>query len=92
VAGDDQRTESGGYQGKKGGEMVMDPPGQHVLARTNVMVNGTDGSIEARFTVALPASGRNIEGKWCSNILMERLPQLLLQSLVFSSLNGNHLR
>lgn len=89
--GDDQRTESGGYQGKKGGELTMEPPSQHVLPRTNVIVRD-DGSVEARFTCALPARGRSIEGAWAAKILCERLPHLISSSLVFAALDGQHLR
>lgn len=93
AAGDDQRVESGGWQGKKGGEITMEPPGQHVLARTNVMIDVRGGGgVEARFTVALPARGRSIEGQWCSKILLERLPDLVARSLLFSSLDAAHLR
>jgi hypothetical protein len=93
AAGDDQRIESGGWQGKKGGEITMEPPGQHVLARTNVMIDVRGGGgVEARFTVALPARGRSIEGQWCSKILLERLPDLVARSLLFSSLDAAHLR
>eukprot|EP00624_Nannochloropsis_granulata_P005967 evm.model.NODE_42480_length_25745_cov_44.081219.3 len=93
AAGDDQRIESGGWQGKKGGEITMEPPGQHVLARTNVMIDVRGGGgVEARFTVALPARGRSIEGQWCSKILLERLPDLVARSLLFSFLDAGHLR
>jgi hypothetical protein len=93
AAGDDQRVESGGWQGKKGGEITMEAPGQHVLARTNVIIDvGGGGGVEARFTVALPARGRSIEGLWCSKILLERLPDLVARSLLFSSLDAAHLR
>jgi hypothetical protein len=65
--------------------------GQHVLPRTSVMA-GADGSIEARFTVALPARGRSIEGQWCARILLERLPGLVARALVFPSLDAERLR
>jgi len=93
AAGDDQRVESGGWQGKKGGEITMEAPGQHVLARTSVIIDVRGGGwVEARFTVALPARGRSIEGLWCSKILLERLPDLVARSLLFSSLDAAHLR
>ncbi|CAN0599522.1 unnamed protein product, partial [Laminaria digitata] len=58
-AGADQRTQGGGWSGAKGGEITIDQPGQHVLERSSVVVSGGggDGSVEARFTVAMPAKG-----------------------------------
>lgn len=55
-AGADQRTQSGGWSGAKGGEITIDEPGQHILERTSVVVHD-DGAVEARFTVAMPARG-----------------------------------
>lgn len=68
-AGADQRTQSGGWSGAKGGEITIDRPGQHILERTSVIVNEKDGSVEARFTVAMPARGEargcRVHGYWC---------------------------
>jgi hypothetical protein len=55
-------------------------------------VDPHDGSIEARFTVALPARGRSIEGTWAARILLERLPALLHKALLFASLDATRLR
>ena len=44
-AGADRRTEEGGWQGPKGGELLIDCPGQHVLERSAVVVY--DDVIEA---------------------------------------------
>ena len=103
--GADQRTESagGGYHTAKGGELRMDCPGQHVLERTAVQVVSSieaatasgkvePGSLEARFTVALPARGRSIEGRWAARVLTETLPKLVSQALVFAALDGAVLR
>lgn len=56
-AGADQRTQSGGWSGAKGGEITIDEPGQHILERTSVGIKDGDGSVEARFTIAMPARG-----------------------------------
>lgn len=66
--------------------------GQHVLSRTSTLVSAADGSVEARFTVALPARGRSIEGQWCARILLDRVPALLTKALLYRSLNAEHLR
>ena len=74
-AGADRRTEEGGWQGPKGGELLIDAPGQHVLERSAVVV--TPEEIEARFTVALPARGRSVLGQWAASILSEVLPAVV---------------
>lgn len=43
-----------GWHGAKGGDVVVDVPGQYVLERTSVLVS-PEGAVEARFTVGLPA-------------------------------------
>ena len=75
AAGADRRTEEGGWQGPKGGELLIDTPGQHVLERSAVVV--TPDVIEARFTVALPARGRSVLGQWAATILGETLPAVV---------------
>lgn len=82
-AGVDQRTTNEGWHGPKGGELLVDLPGQHVLERSCVVVD--DGAIEARFTVALPARGRSILGEWASTILTETLPSLVHASLLHAA-------
>lgn len=74
-AGDDKRTETGGWGGKKGGEIKISVPSQFVLDRTSVRVSCA-GAVEARVTVALPARGRTIQGRWAADILGERLVSL----------------
>jgi predicted ABC-class ATPase len=89
--GADQRVEAGGWSGSKGGELRIDTPGQHVLERSAVKVDAM-GNVEARFTCALPARGRSIEGRWASQILGEKVPQLVSASLFAKSLDGASLR
>lgn len=74
ASGSDIRHQSGGWGGEKGGDMTVDKPGQHVLERTSVLVH-PDGSVEARFTVGLPARGRSVLGDWASTILTRNLPK-----------------
>ena len=80
-AGDDKRTETGGWGGKKGGELRIAVCSQFVLERTACLVDGS-GGVEVRFTVALPASGRSIEGIWCARVLCERALDLALKAVV----------
>ena len=69
----------GGWSGPKGGDMKIDRPGQHVLERTSVLI--TASSVEARFTVALPARGRSIMGQRAADILVRHLPGLVETAL-----------
>ena len=39
----DVRTQSGGWKGNKGGEMIVDVPGQHVLERTSCSISSQVG-------------------------------------------------
>ena len=88
--GADQRTEGGGWGGSKGGELLIDLPGQHVLERTSVQIVGD--AIEARFCVALPARGRTILGEWASQILTETLPSLVHASLYHAACDARALK
>lgn len=57
--GADQKAGGGGWGGAKGGEITIDEPGQHILERSSVVVHEADGSVEARFTVGMPARGES---------------------------------
>ena len=78
----DQRQGGGGWSSAKGGELGIDRPGQHVLQRTSVIINET-GDVEGRFTVALPAAGRTIQGGWAASVLVEQLPGIVQKALTF---------
>lgn len=71
----------GGWGAAKGGEMGVDMPGQAILERTSVLVDAQ--TVEARFTVALPAQGRTVLGQWASRILIENLPRYVIGALFF---------
>ena len=80
-AGGDQGAPAGGrggYGGVKGGSINIDKPGQHVLPRTSVLVN-EQGSLEARFTLSMPAKGRSIQGHTADTILLQTLPSAVQQ-------------
>ncbi|CAM9766723.1 unnamed protein product [Scytosiphon promiscuus] len=93
--GADQKAGGGGWGGAKGGEITIDEPGQHILERSSVLLHERDGSVEARFTVGMPArggTGRSICGGWAVEILGKTVPELIRRSLLFSSLDGEALR
>lgn len=64
----------------KSGEIRMEAPGQEVLAQTALLLS-SDGSVEARFTVGLPAQGRRVQGREAIHLLMERVPTLVKKCL-----------
>jgi predicted ABC-class ATPase len=67
-----------------GGEIGIEAPGQEVLEQTAVRVH-PDGGIEARFTVGLPARGRSVMGDEARQILLDRLPKLVRQTLPYAA-------
>ncbi|MFQ5352729.1 MAG: ABC-ATPase domain-containing protein [Candidatus Binatia bacterium] len=76
------------YSSRRGsgnsGTIHMDRPGQQVLERSSVFVDG--GDVELRFAVGLPARGRRISGYEAAELVCERLPELLLRSACYESL------
>jgi predicted ABC-class ATPase len=64
----------------RSGEIRMEGPGQEVLDQTAVIVR-EDGSLEARFTVGLPASGRRILGREASKLLLDAVPDVVRGTL-----------
>ena len=89
-----------GWGGKKGGDIQMERPSQHVLSRTSVVFlpadntfggGGGTGSafLEARFTVSLPARGRSVLGHQARQVLCAGLPPLLGAALQYKSFSGD---
>ncbi len=68
----------------KSGEIRIEAPGQQVLANTAVQVH-EDGTVEARFTVGLPAQGRRVLGRQACQLLLEELPRIIESSLMARS-------
>jgi predicted ABC-class ATPase len=64
----------------KSGEIRIDAPGQEVLPQTAVRVD-PDGSLEARFTVGLPARGRRVTGGEAAKLLTATVPNIVRASL-----------
>ncbi|MEZ4417103.1 MAG: ABC-ATPase domain-containing protein [Gemmatimonadota bacterium] len=64
----------------KSGQIFMTAPGQEVLRQTAVQL-APDGSIQARFTVGLPAYGRRIRGGAAAELLCEDVPATIWRAL-----------
>ena len=73
----------------KSGLITMDTPGQEVLERTSVLVR--KGSVEARFVVGLPAQGRTVLTKVAEKMLLHEIPEIVIQSLLYASLEKSDL-
>jgi predicted ABC-class ATPase len=69
----------------KSGRIAIDRPGQQVLERTSVVVD--EESVEARFVVGLPATGRRVLGRQAAVMLCEDLPHIVESALHFSANN-----
>ncbi|MYA65213.1 MAG: ABC-ATPase domain-containing protein [Gemmatimonadetes bacterium] len=74
-----RRARRGSGSGRSG-EIAMADPGQVVIPNTAVLV-GADGTIEARFTIGLPAAGRRILGREAERLLLDTLPALVQSTL-----------
>jgi predicted ABC-class ATPase len=68
----------------RSGEIALEHPGQKTLAQTAVLV-GPDGSVEARFTVGLPARGRRVSGRQAEEMLLQAVPGLVHATLIGAS-------
>jgi predicted ABC-class ATPase len=68
----------------KSGRIEIECPGQEVLAQTAVQLH-SDGTVEARFTVALPAQGRRVLGRQAAELLLEDLPAVVAAALTYAA-------
>ena len=64
----------------KSGFIGIDTPGQEILERTCVMLS--DGALEARFFVGLPATGRRVRGRDVIAMIFEDIPAIVASSLI----------
>lgn len=64
----------------KSGVIRMEAPGQEVIRQSAVRIE-EDGSVEARFTVGLPARGRRVLGEGAERLLGEIVPAVIEASL-----------
>jgi predicted ABC-class ATPase len=69
-----------GSGGGRSGTVRMVSPGQLVLTQTALQL-AEDGSLEARFTVGLPARGRRILGLAAAELLTQTVPDLVRRCL-----------
>lgn len=67
------------------GLIAIAEPGQEVLARTSVVF--TQDFVEARFQVGLPAHGRRVSGRDCTDMLLDELPRIVRASLRYAALD-----
>ena len=65
----------------RSGEIRMEHPGQVVLEQSAVRISD-GGSIEARFTVGLPARGRRIDGAQALALLVDDVPYVVASTLL----------
>ena len=75
-----RESESGEGSGKSG-RIFMDRPGQEILDRSSVVI--ANDAVEARFAVGLPARGRRILGRAAIRLLCERIPGLVVSTLLY---------
>jgi len=79
------RGQSSGARGHgKGSAIAIDRPGQEVLERTAVVLDG--GTVEVRFTVSLPAFGRRIAGRQAAAIVADEIPAIVAEALFADAL------
>jgi predicted ABC-class ATPase len=80
-----------GRQGSgRSGELVVLSPGQAVLDRTSVQVDG-EGGVVARFRIGLPARGRRILGRAAAGLVTAAV-EAVRTSLFFDALDPEALR
>lgn len=75
----------------RSGDLVVLSPGQAVLTRTSLLLDA-GGGVEARFGVGLPARGRRIRGPAAAELLCERVPRAVRDSLYAGALDLDALR
>lgn len=85
-----RRFAKGNRGSGKSGAIQIDRPGQEILERTSVVVNGD--WLEVRFRVGLPAFGRRIAGRQAASILLEEIPKIVETSLFWQVLDQEALK
>ncbi|RPB10955.1 hypothetical protein P167DRAFT_606885 [Morchella conica CCBAS932] len=82
-------SESGrGWSGPKGGDFGINYPSQQVLERTSCLIQ--DSSIELRFTLNLPARGRNILADAAQDLILKQIPALVQKGLLWKNLDSKN--
>jgi predicted ABC-class ATPase len=75
----------------RSGEIRMEAPGQEVLPQTAVLVR-EDASVEARFTVGLPANGRRVLGREAARLLLVSVPRIVAGALRAEAFDPEEIR
>jgi len=70
----------------RSGTITIDRPGQEILERTSILVDGDQ--VEARFVMGLPAYGRRVAGTQAISMFFDELPQIVRSSLLFGNLES----
>ncbi|NWK84616.1 ABC-ATPase domain-containing protein [Staphylococcus sp. GSSP0090] len=70
--------------------IFIDHCGQEILERTSVVINKHD--IEVRLEIGLPAAGRKILGKVAAHILIDTLPKIVADALLYQNMNQAELK
>jgi predicted ABC-class ATPase len=88
------RAIKGCVKGNRGignsGVIGIDTPGQEVLERTSVLI--THDSVETRFVMGLPASGRTVLSGEAYEMFFHEVPEIVKRSLKFSNLNAEEIK
>jgi predicted ABC-class ATPase len=90
--GADAAISGQGWNGPKGGDIQVLEPCQHVLEQSAVRIDPSSGAVIAQVTINLPARGRTILGQAAEQIFGQTLPNLVQQSLYYSSLEPSELK
>ncbi len=69
----------------RSGKVSVDFPGQEVLERTSCFVS--DGDLEVRFLVGLPARGRRILAKEAEEIFFDEIPAIAREALLYGNID-----
>ena len=70
---------------KESGSISIENPGQEILERSTAFID--QSYVEIRFTLRLPYSGNNVEGNLAEDILFNKLPKIINNSLLFENLD-----
>jgi len=79
----------GGLASGSSGTISVPRPGQAVLERSSVVLN--KDYVEVRFSAGLPAFGRQVAGRLAAEMLAEKLPIIVSDSLCYSSYKDSKL-
>ncbi|MGE4274879.1 MAG: ABC-ATPase domain-containing protein [Candidatus Methanomethylophilaceae archaeon] len=71
------------------GVISIPRPGQTVLERSSVVV--TPAFVEVRFSAGLPAFGRQVAGRLAADMLLQKLPLIVSESLFYSKYKDSKL-